>query len=299
MKLEQLHYFREVVKYRSISVAAEKNYIKQASLSTIIAKLEKELGVTLLVRSHRGVAPTKEGVLILEQINDIFNALSNIEDIAKHSQSATSIVVATTTAFGDVALPLILRAIDEQALAYELSFITVGSYMVYQHVATGTARLGITAYDPELVSVSLRFEPLFEDEYVLYIGPKSPFWESETVTREEFLAQPYVAFGEEFQDYRADAWGRELFHGKPHPVALRSNDYSTIRNVILNGNYVSFFPRFSARHDPYITQGLLKAIPLSDFSVPVQYGWLESTHYKLSDKEKQFIALIKECVAQI
>ena len=299
MKLEQLYYFREAVKYQSLSVAAEKNFIKQPSLSAMIAKLEKELDVCLLVRSRRGVTPTKEGVLILDQINDIFRALDNIEDIAKHSHSATSIVLSATTAFCDVLTPLLLRAIGAQNLAYDLSFITTESYMVYQHVSTGMARLGLTAFDAQLMSASLRFTPLFEDEYVLYIGPNSPFWESETITREEVLAQPYVAFGEEFQDHRADQWGRALFDGCQPAVTLRSNDYSAIRNIILHENYVSFFPKFAARHDLYITQGLLKAVPLADFSLPVQYGCLESTHYKLSEKGRQFIALIKACVSEL
>ena len=49
MKLEQLHYLSEAVKYKSISVAAEENFISQPSFSASITKLEKELGVTLLM----------------------------------------------------------------------------------------------------------------------------------------------------------------------------------------------------------------------------------------------------------
>ena len=40
MKLEQLLYLREAVKYKSISNAAEKNIISQPSLSGAINKLE-------------------------------------------------------------------------------------------------------------------------------------------------------------------------------------------------------------------------------------------------------------------
>ena len=43
MKLEQLQFFTQAVKYRSISVAAEKSHISQPAFSGQISKLEKEL----------------------------------------------------------------------------------------------------------------------------------------------------------------------------------------------------------------------------------------------------------------
>ena len=67
MKLDQLHCFLEACKYHSISVAAEKNFISQPSFSSSITKLEKELGLTLLNRTSRGVTPTPAGVAILEK----------------------------------------------------------------------------------------------------------------------------------------------------------------------------------------------------------------------------------------
>lgn len=78
MKLEQLHYLREVCKYGTMSVAAEKNYISQPALSSAISKLEKELGITLLIRQSKGVKPTKEGAMILEKINTIFESIDEI-----------------------------------------------------------------------------------------------------------------------------------------------------------------------------------------------------------------------------
>ena len=66
VKLEQLLYLQEAAKYKSISIAAEKNFISQPSLSGAINKLEKELGVELLRRNSKGVSPTEVGEIMNE-----------------------------------------------------------------------------------------------------------------------------------------------------------------------------------------------------------------------------------------
>lgn len=58
MTFEQLHYFTEVYRQKSLGQAAANLYISRQSLSTSIRKIEQELGVTLFVRSAGGVTPT-------------------------------------------------------------------------------------------------------------------------------------------------------------------------------------------------------------------------------------------------
>ena len=83
MKLEQLHHFREAVKYKSISIAAEENFISQPSFSASITKLEKELGVTLLRRTTKGVTPTEAGQLVLEKSKIIFDTIEEALTVTK------------------------------------------------------------------------------------------------------------------------------------------------------------------------------------------------------------------------
>ena len=61
MDIRQLRYFVGIIEYGSLGKAAEKLYVAQPSLSQQIAKLEGDLGLTLLVRSPQGVKPTAAG----------------------------------------------------------------------------------------------------------------------------------------------------------------------------------------------------------------------------------------------
>ena len=52
MFVKNPEYFLAIVKERSISKAADRLYLSQPYLSQYLAKLESNLGVTLLDRSH-------------------------------------------------------------------------------------------------------------------------------------------------------------------------------------------------------------------------------------------------------
>lgn len=61
MFVKNPEYFLTIVKERSISKAAERLYLSQPYLSQYLAKIEKDLGVTLLDRSHSPLKLTPAG----------------------------------------------------------------------------------------------------------------------------------------------------------------------------------------------------------------------------------------------
>ena len=65
MTLQQLKYVTEVADRGSITEAAKSLFIAQPSLSAAIHELEEEIGVTLFLRSNRGVLITPEGAEFL------------------------------------------------------------------------------------------------------------------------------------------------------------------------------------------------------------------------------------------
>lgn len=67
MNIEAFRYFVEVARSGSISQASRRLYVSQQGLSKALKALEEKLGVTLLVRTNRGIRPTDEGARILER----------------------------------------------------------------------------------------------------------------------------------------------------------------------------------------------------------------------------------------
>ena len=81
MKINQLHYFIEVVDCKNISLAAKKLYISQPSLSRYIRNLENSIGKKLLNRTSRGVEPTSIGNQLYFHAQSIQNQLLMIENL--------------------------------------------------------------------------------------------------------------------------------------------------------------------------------------------------------------------------
>lgn len=92
MTFEQLRYFIAVMECDTFFDAAESLHISQSTLSKQIMKLEKELDLKLLDRSHRRALPTEAGTLFYEEALQLHqkytHALSRIHSYkASHSQN--------------------------------------------------------------------------------------------------------------------------------------------------------------------------------------------------------------------
>ena len=61
MTLTQLRYVIEIANSSSMNEAAKNLFVSQPSLSGSIRELENEIGITIFIRSNRGVQLTPEG----------------------------------------------------------------------------------------------------------------------------------------------------------------------------------------------------------------------------------------------
>ena len=81
---------------RNITHAADELYITQSSVSKRIRQMEKELGLTLLLRSRQGIQFTPAGEIVLNHVTSIGHEL----DLMKQELSLESGVVAGTLRAG-------------------------------------------------------------------------------------------------------------------------------------------------------------------------------------------------------
>jgi DNA-binding transcriptional LysR family regulator len=80
MDVDALRYFLAVVEARSMRGASEDLHIAQSALSRQITGLEKELGVSLLMRLPRGVKPTEAGVILARRARSILDQFASARD---------------------------------------------------------------------------------------------------------------------------------------------------------------------------------------------------------------------------
>jgi LysR family hydrogen peroxide-inducible transcriptional activator len=85
MNIQQLEYIVAVDTYRHFGKAADKCYVTQPTLSSMIHKLEEELGVRIFQRKEQPVTPTIVGKQIIDQARIILNELMRIQSIVNEN----------------------------------------------------------------------------------------------------------------------------------------------------------------------------------------------------------------------
>jgi DNA-binding transcriptional LysR family regulator len=123
MELRHLRYFRAVAEELHFGRAAERLHIAQPPLSQQIRQLERELGVTLLVRSTRRVELTPAGsaylnraVAILDAVDD---ATEQAQRIAEGVEGRLAIGCVGSATYS--LLPRLVRALRERLPGVEVS----------------------------------------------------------------------------------------------------------------------------------------------------------------------------------
>ena len=115
MELRHLRYFRAVAEELHFGRAAQRLLIAQPPLSQQIRQLERELGVTLLIRSTRNVALTPAGRAYLERAIAILDAVDDAADLARRvAEGATGrLTIGCVGSATYSVLPQLVRALSE------------------------------------------------------------------------------------------------------------------------------------------------------------------------------------------
>ncbi|MGB5481248.1 MAG: LysR substrate-binding domain-containing protein [Eudoraea sp.] len=81
MTITQLQYVLAVAEYQNFTLAAEKSFVTQPTLSMQVQKLEDELDVLIFDRSKKPIRITEAGQKIVAQAKNIVNEAERIKDI--------------------------------------------------------------------------------------------------------------------------------------------------------------------------------------------------------------------------
>ncbi|WP_395052548.1 LysR substrate-binding domain-containing protein [Flavobacterium sp.] len=86
MTITQLQYVLAVAEYKNFTLAAEKCFVTQPTLSMQIQKIEEELGIQIFDRTKKPIQLTDIGLKIVNQAKNIVNEADRIQDIVQHQK---------------------------------------------------------------------------------------------------------------------------------------------------------------------------------------------------------------------
>lgn len=164
MNIHQFKYVIALAELKHFENAAEKCCISQSTLSTMISKLESELGILIFDRKKKPVQLTSEGEQLIEQMKKIVKEIDELNELSREIKGEISgnLTIAVIPTIAPFLLPLFLHHFAKKFpnLTIEVREQTTAEIM--RQLKNRTLDVGIVSIplkDEDLKEIKLYDEP--------------------------------------------------------------------------------------------------------------------------------------------
>ena len=242
MTLIQLHYLIVIAETNSLNKAAEQLYVSQPSLTSAIKELEKELGVTLLYRSGRGVTLTNDGVEFLLYAKQLYSQYEAVLEKYGMGGAHKKKFGVSTQHYSFAVKAFVDMAKEFDMSRYEFAVRETRTAEVIRDVSTMKSEIGILylcdfnrkSMEKLLKSASLEFHHLIECQAYVYIWKKHPLAKEKTIQFEQLNGYPCLSF--EQGDNSSFYFAEEILSTNEYSQVIKANDRATMLNLMVGLN---------------------------------------------------------------
>lgn len=303
MNIEQLQYVCMVARTNSITIAAENLYVTQQTISKAINKLENELGVVLMIRSHKGVQLTDVGKMFVEKATHIVrefqelyettsvNAGSNLSgQVTLYQSNYTSHILSSRFLTSMRRQYPKLHVIVEEKLTAEMIAEVQNSKGDIALVQAVNGNCGVGRIED--YAQDLDWEEIFRDTLVACVSANGPLAKKESVSLKELAKYPiaWAACGhmEEIlqQDYKVGI-----------KVLINSVNTTIQREAIVDGAAVSFATEMIIHSDDYDATGY-KLLPIKE-NMRLSTYLIKPKGYELNKLQRVAVEELKHTLQKI
>jgi len=203
MTLQQFRYIVEIAKHNSISKAASALFVTQPSISKAVHEMETELGITILDRTNKGVAFTKDGMDLLFYAKMILEQSESVVYHFNKQKAADLIKFSISSQHYSFAIEAFAWLMDYFAeRKYELTIREGKTTDVIDDVYASRSIIGILSltdinkifFERYFISKSLTFTPLVSLKQHVFLRKEHPLAHLKSITLEQLEKYPYLTY---------------------------------------------------------------------------------------------------------
>ncbi|QLG44025.1 hydrogen peroxide-inducible genes activator [Costertonia aggregata] len=172
MTITQLQYVLAVAEYQNFTLAAEKSFVTQPTLSMQVQKLEDELDVLIFDRGKKPISITEVGKKIVAQAKNIVNEANRIKDIVDQEKGyiGGEFTLGIIPTVMPTLLPMFLKAFIQKYPKVNLIIKEQNTDSLIRNIQDGHLDAAIAATPLEIEFIKER--PLYYEPFVGYV-PKN------------------------------------------------------------------------------------------------------------------------------
>lgn len=164
MNIQQFQYVLAVVDSKNFELAAESCFVTQSTLSTMIGRLEEEIGIKIFNRKTKPVSLTAEGKEIIKRLRIIDNEIGQLKGLVQElkGEMVGELRIGIIPTVAPYLLPLFLpefaqRFPNVKVLVKEMPTAQITEALKNRSLDIGLLALPIV--DPELLEEEIYVEP--------------------------------------------------------------------------------------------------------------------------------------------
>ncbi|MCE5286602.1 MAG: LysR family transcriptional regulator [Pelosinus sp.] len=241
MELLQLKYFQVVARLENVTRAAEELHIAQPSLSKIIARLEKDVGVSLFERSGKRLRLNEFGKAFLKRVERSINELAEgkreLADLANFGPG--SITVGATSAR---LLPNLLTEYLTQHPHGQFRFLQITNQLeIQKRLLNGEIDLCLSFLPID--QPKIHCQPLAIEEIFLAVSPEHRLSGRNSIQLNEVANESFISL-------TSECGLREITNkfckqaGFIPTIAFEINSLDVISSLVIAGLGIAFLPAF-------------------------------------------------------
>ncbi len=230
MTIRHLRIFIEVANSGKMSLAANKFFISQPTVSQVIAELENHYNIKLFERLSKKLYITPDGEKLLEYAKKVVLNFDELESIMKSSNNHLLRIGASVTV-GTYFLSSILKEFQLSQPQIKTTVLVNNTKNIIDKLLN--SNLDIAIVEGEISHQDLVTTPIAKDYLVLVCGKDHKFFGRQSICVEELALEDFIL--------REEGSGtRELFesfmksYNIPINVSWECNNSQAIKNAVLN-----------------------------------------------------------------
>ena len=242
MTLKQLQYAVTVAETGNMTEAAGKLFIAQPSLTSAIHELEKEYGITLFLRSNKGIELTPEGDEFLGYARQVLEQANLISEryTGKSTGKQRFCVSSQHYSFAVEAFVRLLKEYGGDK--YEFHMRETQTYDIIEDVAHLRSEIGIlylNSFNETIIRKTLRdneliFTSLFKAKPHVFIGKDNPLAKKKVISLDDL--KPYPRLSYEQGSHNSFYFSEEILSTVDCDRELVVCDRATLFNMLIGLN---------------------------------------------------------------
>lgn len=168
MNIQQFQYVLAVVDLKNFEAAAEKCFVTQSTLSTMIRKFEGEIGIKIFNRKTKPVSITAEGEEIIKRLRIVLNEIDALENLVQElkGEMVGELKIGIIPTMAPYLLPLFLTDFASAFPKVKMVVKEMTTSQIQKELKIRNIDIGILALPLE--DSSLEETALFSEPFLLY-----------------------------------------------------------------------------------------------------------------------------------